>query len=104
MKNNKIWSEIFNHVVNNNYKKNTKSFIKEVDSICSRLEIDKFTLTKDIQYIINNLKDKYLFVDKNIENELIITWLSNNHDYRMIEQLNKVTYSGPQVNDNKSLK
>ncbi len=82
----------------------TKSFIKEVDSICSRLEIDKFTLTKDIQCIINNLKDKYLFVDKNIENELIITWLSNNHDYRMIEQLNIITYSGPQVNDNKSLK
>jgi hypothetical protein len=73
LKNSKIWSEIFNHLVNNNYKKNTKSFIKEVDSICSRLEIDKFNLTKDIQYIINNLKDKYLFVDKNTENELIIT-------------------------------
>jgi hypothetical protein len=102
LKNSKICSEIFNHLINNNYKKNTKSFIKEVDSICSRLEIDKFNLTKDIQYIINNFKEKHLFVDKNIENELIVTCLSNNHDYRMIEQLNLVTYSGPQVKHNES--
>jgi hypothetical protein len=81
-KNSKICSEIFNHLIHNNYKKNTKSFIKEVDNICSRLEINKFNLTKDIQnnVKINNFKDKCLFVDKNIENELIITCLNNNHD------------------------
>jgi hypothetical protein len=98
----KIVKSVQKSSINNNYKKNTKSFVKEVDSICSRLEIDKFNLSKDIQYIINNFKEKHLFVDKNIENELIVTCLSNNHDYRMIEQLNLVTYSDPQVNNNES--
>ena len=46
-----------------------------------------FNLTSDIQNIINKFKEKRLYVDKNNENELMITFLNNNHDCRMIKQL-----------------
>ena len=42
LRNCKICYEIFNHLFGNNYKKNTKSFIKEIDNICSRMDIEKF--------------------------------------------------------------
>ena len=45
------------------------------------MDIDKFNLMEDIQNIINNFKDKCLIIDKNTENDLIITCLNNNHDY-----------------------
>ena len=67
------------------------------------MDIDKFILMEDIKNIMNNFKDKCLIIDKTTENDLIITCLNNNHDYRMIEQLNLVTYSGPQYKDNYTL-
>ena len=73
LRNSKICYEIFNHLNGNNYKKNKKSFINEIDNICSRMDIDKFNLMEDIQNIINNFKDKCLIIDKNTENDLIIT-------------------------------
>ena len=42
-------------------------------------------------------------MDENTDNELILICLNNNHDYKMIEQLNMVTYSGPQYKDHITL-
>jgi hypothetical protein len=35
LKNNKICTEIFNHLIHNNFKTNSKNFIREIDSICN---------------------------------------------------------------------
>jgi hypothetical protein len=96
LKNNKICTEIFNHLIHNNFKKNSKSFIREIDSICNNLEINKLNLITDIQSIITKFKDDNLFVEKNTESELIINCLNNNHDSKMIQQLNLITYAGTQ--------
>ena len=79
-----------------NNDKDSKSFIKEIDAICNHLDINKFNLITDIQFTINKFKDENLYVEQNTEKELIINCLANNHDYKMINQLNLVTYSGPQ--------
>ena len=86
----------FNHIIHNNFKKNSKSFIREIDSICNNLEINKLNLIADIQSIITKFKDDNLFVEKNTESELIINCLNNNHDSKMIQQLNLITYAGTQ--------
>jgi hypothetical protein len=54
--NNKICTEIFNHLIHNNFKKNSKRFIREIDSICNSLEINKLNLITDIQSIITKFK------------------------------------------------
>ena len=56
-------------------------------------------IINNLKNIINNFKDKCLFVDENTEYELILTCLNNNLDYKMIEKLHMVTYSGPQYKD-----
>ena len=78
------------------FKKNSKSFMREIDSICNSLEINKLNLITDIQSIITKFKDDNLYVEQNTENELIINCLNNNHDYKMIQQLNLITYAGTQ--------
>ena len=85
--NNKICTEIFNHLIHNNFKKNSKSFIRQ---------IDKLNLVTDIQSPITKFKDDNLYVDQNTENELIINCLNNNHDYKMIQQISLITYAGTQ--------
>ena len=49
----------------------------------------------DINSISKDFKEKCLDYDLDIEHELIITCLNNNHDFNMISQLNLVTYAGP---------
>ena len=75
-------------------KKNSKSFVKEIDAICNRLNINKYKLITDIQ--ISKFKDDNLSVEQSTEKELIINCLNNNHDYKMIQQLNLITYAGTQ--------
>ena len=81
LKNSKICTVIFIHLINSDYKKNSKSFIKEIDTICNRLDINKFNLITDIQFTINKFKDYNLCVEQSTETELIINCLINNHDY-----------------------
>ena len=102
LKNSRICSKIFSYLINNNYSSNTKSIIKEIDSLCSRLDINKFSLLDDIQSIIKSYKKNCLYVDINIENELIKSCLNYNQDRdrNMINQLNLITYSGLQYNSN----
>jgi hypothetical protein len=57
----------------------------------------------DSQNVINNIrtiwtqyKDSCLNFENTTETELIQICLENNHDYKMIQQLNLVTYAGPQ--------
>ena len=57
LKNSRICSEIFIYLINNNYSTNTKSIIKEIDSLCNRLDINKFSLLDDIQSIIKSYKE-----------------------------------------------
>ena len=98
LKNSKICTEIFNHLINNDYKKNSKSFIKEIGAIFNRLDINKFNLITDIQFTIDKFKDDNLYAEQSTEKELIINCLNNNHDYKMINQLILVTYSSQQYN------
>ena len=56
-----------------------------------------------IKYVFNNInsliklfKEDCLSVEDNTETELIRLCLKNNQDYKMIDQLNLVTYAGPQ--------
>ena len=86
----------FNHIIHNNFKKNSKSFIRDIDTICNSLEINNLNLITDIQTIITKFKDDNLYVEQNTENELIINCLNNNHDYKMIQQLNLITNAGTQ--------
>jgi hypothetical protein len=55
---------------------------------------------ENINEIVKKFKIDCLNVEESIEKELILTCLNNNHDYKMIDQLNLVTYSGPQYNVN----
>ena len=85
-------------LLNSNYKKNTKSFIKTFRDICSEMNLDVNYVVENIQEIINDYKDNCLIIEDNTETELITLCLNNNHDFSMINQLNLVTYSWPQCN------
>jgi hypothetical protein len=57
----------------------------------------------DINYVIKNIKnvikdfiEACLLVGDNTETELITLCLRNNQDCEMINQLNLITYAGPQ--------
>ena len=54
LKNSRICSNIFSYLINNNYSSNTKSINKEIDSLCSRLDINKFSLLDDIHSLIKS--------------------------------------------------
>jgi hypothetical protein len=100
LKYSKICNDIFNYLLNQNYKNNTKSFIKEFKSLCTRLNLSCIEVFENINEIVKKFKIDCLNVEESIEKELILTCLNNNHDYKMIDQLNLVTYSGPQYNVN----
>ena len=55
----------------------------------------------NINTIIKDFKEDCLKVEDNIESELIRICLNNIHDFNMINQLNLVTYAGPQYDVNK---
>ena len=95
VKNNSICNDIFKYILNANFKNNTKSFIKDFVSICSELNLNKQYVVDNINSISKDFKEKCLDYDLDIEHELIITCLNNNHDFNMISQLNLVTYAGP---------
>ena len=101
LKNNKICERIFNHLLANNHKNNTKSFIKDFSIICNNLNLRSSEVISNINTIIKDFKEDCLKVEDNIESELIRICLNNNHDFNMINQLNLVTYAGPQYDVNK---
>ena len=47
-------------------------------------------------HVIKLFKEDCFSVEDNTETELFRLCLKNNHDYKMINQLNLVTYAGPQ--------
>ena len=98
LKNNVICNKIFNYLLSSNYKLNTHSFIKDFHSLCKRIETDPIIIIDNINTIIKDFKNNCLEYDNDIQSELIITCLNNNHDYKMINQLNLVTYAGPVYN------
>ena len=99
--NKKICERIFNHLLANNHKNNTKSFIKDFSIICNNLNLRSSDVISNINTIIKDFKEDCLKVEDNIESELIRICLNNNHDFNMINQLNLVTYAGPQYDVNK---
>ena len=100
VKNNSICNDIFKYMLNADFKNNTKSFIKDFISICSELNLNKQYVADNINSISKDFKEKCLDYDLDIEHELIITCLNNNHDFNMISQLNLVTYAGPLFDKN----
>ena len=98
LRNSNICVNMFNQLLNSNYKKNTKSFIKTFRDICSEMNLDVNYVVEKIQEIINDYKDNCLIIEDNTETELITLCLNNNHDFSMINQLSLVTYAGPQCN------
>jgi hypothetical protein len=96
LKNNSICLKIFNHLLIIKYKKNTKSFIKDFKNACNILQMDSQNVINNIRIISIQYKDSCLNFENTTETELIKICLENNHDYKMIQQLNLVTYAGPQ--------
>jgi hypothetical protein len=96
LKNNSICLKIFNHLLIIKYKKNTKSFIKDFKNTCNILQMDSQNVINNIRIISIQYKESCLNFEKTTETELIKICLENNHDYKMIQQLNLVTYAGPQ--------
>ena len=96
LKNNSICFKIFNHLLIIKYKKNTKSFIKDFKNTCNILQMDSQNVINNIRIISIQYKESCLNFEKTTETELIKICLENNHDYKMIQQLNLVTYAGPQ--------
>ena len=101
VKNNSISNGIFRHILSSNFKNNTKSFIKDFVLICDELNLNKQYVVDNIDVVSKDFKEKCLEYDLDIEHELIITCLNNNHDHNMINQLNLVTYAGPLYDKNK---
>ncbi len=85
----------------NNHKNNTKSFIQDFSIICNNLNLSSSEVISNITTIIKDFKDDCLKVEENIESELIRICLTNNHVFNMINQLNLVTYAGPQYDVSK---
>ena len=96
LKNNSICLKIFNHLLIIKYKKNTKSFIKDFKNACNILQMDPQNIIKNIHTISTQYKDSSLNFENTTEIELIKIYIENNHEYKMIQQINMVTYAGPQ--------
>ena len=54
LRNSKICKTIFNHLLNSNYKKNTKSFIKSFRNTCNDFNVDNGYIINNITSVIEN--------------------------------------------------
>ncbi len=98
VKNNDICYNIFKHMLNSTLKNNTKSFMKDFENICKDSNLSKQQVVENINTITKQFKEDCLYYDLDMEHELIVMCLKNNHDINMITQLNLVTYAGPLYN------
>ena len=61
--------------------------------------MDEDYIISNTEKVKDNYKEECRFVEyddfENIDNKLIHTCLSNNHEYIMKNQLNLITYTGP---------
>jgi hypothetical protein len=96
LSNNKLCQNIFNTLLITNHKNNSISFIKSCKDICSSLGLDVNYVIKNIKNVIKDFIEACLLVGNNTETELITLCLRNNQDCEMINQLNLITYAGPQ--------
>lgn len=94
--NNTLCLRIFNSLLLTKYNNNSISFIKYFKDICRDLSLDVNYVFNNINALINIFKEDCLSVEENTETELKRLCLKNNQDYKMIDQLNLVTYVGTQ--------
>jgi len=94
--NNASCLRIFNSLLLTKYNNNSISFIKYFKDICRDLSLDVNYVFNNINALINIFKEDCLSVEENTETELKRLCLKNNQDYKMIDQLNLVTYVGTQ--------
>jgi hypothetical protein len=64
------------------------------------LNLDKQYVVDKINRISKDFKENCLNYDLDIEHELIIICLKNNHEFNMISQQNLVTNAGPLFDKN----
>ena len=96
LRSNKICASIFNYLLSTNFKKTTLSFIREFNTICSKLNLDSSFVINNIVSIICSYKKDTLAYDDSIDKrDLIKACQQNNTDPIMRFQLNLVTYAGP---------
>ena len=96
LSNNALCLRIFNSLLLTKYNNNSISFIKYFKDICRDLSLEVNYVFNNINSLIKLFKEDCLSVEDNTETELIRLCLKNNQDYKMIDQLNLVTYAGPQ--------
>jgi hypothetical protein len=92
LRSNKICSSIFNYLLSSNYKKTTLSFIRDFNTICSKLNLDSSFVINNIVSIICTYKKDTLAYEDSIDNDLITVCQQNNTDPIMRFQLNQVTH------------
>ncbi len=95
LRSNKMCASVFNYLLSTNNKKTTLSFIREFNTICSKLNLDSSFVINNIVSIICTYKKDTLAYDDSIDNDLIKACLQNNSDPIMRFQLSLVTYAGP---------
>ncbi len=72
-----------------------RCFIREFNTICSKLSLDSSFVINNIVWIICTYKKVTLVYADSIDNDLIKACLQNKTDPIMRFQLNLVTYAGP---------
>ena len=92
LKHSKISLQIYEHISSVKRKKQSLSFINDINEICLKMQTTKENLLLNAQMFASTFKSNCFTNEDNVQNELIDICLNNYYDFKFRRQLNFILF------------